>query len=194
MKVYISGPITGFLKDEVITAFSSAETKLKEKGCIPVNPLNNGLPWNSSWEDHMKRDIQLLLDCDAIYLLDNYKQSKGALLELHIAEELGLTIMSENIFDSDTSLEDIIELPSRTLKNECTPYKNIQKRADFLANFKDGWALFNSNALFRSITTLVMNGVSEYDLMLELIFMIDGKGKPNFPLFKSHNPTHNETE
>ena len=95
MKVYISGPITGFLKDEVITSFSSAETELKAKGHIPVNPLNNGLPWNSSWEDHMKRDIQLLLDCNAIYLLPNFRQSKGAMLELHIAKELGMYVMNE---------------------------------------------------------------------------------------------------
>lgn len=95
MKVYISGPITGFLKDEVITSFSCAETELKAKGHIPVNPLKNGLPWASSWEDHMKRDIQLLLDCDAIYLLPYYKHSKGALLELHIAKQLGMHVMNE---------------------------------------------------------------------------------------------------
>lgn len=121
MKVYISGPITGFLKDEVITSFSCVETKLKEQGHAPINPLNNGLPWDSSWEYHMKRDIQLLLDCNAIYLLPNYKQSKGAMLELHIAKELGMHVMNEELKEY-CLVDAIIEELSRTLEQSFVDY------------------------------------------------------------------------
>ena len=82
-------------------------------------------------------------------------------------------------------------------RTEPSPYANIQRRADFLDNFKDGWALFNSNALFRTIAMLVMNGASEYDLMLELIFMIDGHTAPDtshLKPFHKQKPTNNETE
>ena len=117
----------------------------------------------------------------------------------------------ETIYHAEKHLDAIIEEPSRTLEQsfidyirknhavqqDVIPYANIQRRADFLDNFKDGWGLFNSNALFRTITMLVMNGASEYDLMLELIFMIDGHTIPGTSHLKpSHKqkPTDNETE
>jgi hypothetical protein len=41
----------------------------------------------------MKEDIKAMCDCDAIYLLKNYTDSKGALLELAIAKELKLEVI-----------------------------------------------------------------------------------------------------
>lgn len=91
----------------------------------------------------------------------------------------------------ESIVDSIIEEPSRTLNNSrqkpAIPYEKIQHRADFLHNFKDGWTLYNSNALFRTITMLVMNGASVYDLMLELIFMIDGHTTPETSHLKYHD-------
>jgi hypothetical protein len=47
----------------------------------------------------MKLAIKNMLDCDEIYMLKNYTSSKGALLELAIAKELGIKIKYE-IYDS----------------------------------------------------------------------------------------------
>lgn len=76
MKVYISGPITGLQYEEVEKAFNEAEIRLKEHGYEVVNPLNNGLPRESTWKEHMRADLKLLLDCDAIYLLKAIKTQK----------------------------------------------------------------------------------------------------------------------
>lgn len=138
------------------------------------------------------------------------------MLELSIATALQMTVINHSDDDShaislaEKHLNDTIEEPSRTLEqsfvnyiryhaaqHDATPYAKIQRRADFLDNFKYGWALFNSNALFRTIVMLVMNGASEYDLMLELIFMIDGHTTPDtshLKPFHKQKPTDNETK
>lgn len=95
MNVYISGRITGLSFDEVEQMFDKAEKRLTDTGFTPVNPLKNGLSRSSTWEEHMKRDIAMLLECDAIYILSNWKESRGAALERHIAKELGLMIIEQ---------------------------------------------------------------------------------------------------
>lgn len=93
MRVYISGPITGLPYEEVEKAFNEAETRLKEQGYEVVNPLNNGLPRESTWNDHMRADLKLLLDCDAIYMLDGWTNSKGAEIEFNLAFDLRINII-----------------------------------------------------------------------------------------------------
>lgn len=95
MKVYISGQITGLLVAEYTGNFNRAETELKAKGYKVVNPIRNGLPCGAHWNEQMKADIRLLLDCDAIYLLANWERSIGATLERDIAKGVGLKVMYE---------------------------------------------------------------------------------------------------
>ena len=93
MKVYISGPISGLPYEEVEKAFNDAEIRLKDKGHEVVNPLNNGLPRESTWNEHMRADLKLLLDCDAIYMLDGWTNSKGAEIEYDLAIDLGFKLI-----------------------------------------------------------------------------------------------------
>lgn len=88
MKVYISGPISGLPYEEVEKAFNEAEVMLQEKGYEVLNPLNNGLPRESTWREHMRADLKLLLDCDAIYMLNGWEYSRGASLEYDLAIDL----------------------------------------------------------------------------------------------------------
>ena len=39
---------------------------------------------------HIKRDVEALLECDAIYMLPGWKNSKGAVAEVAVADWLGL--------------------------------------------------------------------------------------------------------
>ncbi len=93
LKVYISGPISGLTVDLAKRTFDQQEELLISAGFIVVNPMNNGLDYASSWGEHMRRDIEMLLDCDAIYMLPNWQQSKGARLEYIIAMQLGFAII-----------------------------------------------------------------------------------------------------
>jgi hypothetical protein len=92
-KIYISGAITGLPFDEVQTKFAAAEKKLTARGYEVVNPLKNGLPINAPLKIHIVIDIVLLIGCDAIYLLPDWSQSKGATLEKNIAELTGKKII-----------------------------------------------------------------------------------------------------
>ena len=81
MKLYISGRISGRPTKLAQAEFGEAEAKIRKFGLIPVNPMNNGLPADTEWEDQMGQDIAMLLRCDAIYMLPGWQQSEGATLE-----------------------------------------------------------------------------------------------------------------
>ena len=96
--VYISGAITGLPKAKYEKAFEEAETLLEEKGFIAINPLKINRhedTRNWTWEDFMKADIAVLLKCRYIYLLPNWKKSKGAKLERLIAKTLDILCLND---------------------------------------------------------------------------------------------------
>ena len=90
MKVYLSGPITGIQKEVVTTLFSSAEDRVRNFGDTPVNPLSNGLPYESPWEEHLHADLNMLKDCDYIFMLYGWENSNGAIIEYLYACSLGI--------------------------------------------------------------------------------------------------------
>lgn len=108
MRVYISGKITGLNYSKVEGYFSGAEAFLLSMGHEPINPLNNGLLRTSTWERHMVKDIELLMTCEAIFLLGNWVFSKGARIEKYIADEMGLKVMYQTgDFTTDSRILDV---------------------------------------------------------------------------------------
>jgi len=105
MKIYIAGPMTG-IKDWNFPAFFEAEKQLKELGYEVINPAHNdgetleealasaGTPErpNNSWGYYMRRDLPSVLNVDAICVLPDWQRSKGARLEVQVAQALGLPI------------------------------------------------------------------------------------------------------
>jgi hypothetical protein len=89
-KVYISGAIAHRDFEERKAAFKAAADYLRSMGYSPVNPFENGLPQPGDWRQHMKVDIGLLLQCQCIYMLDGWWESKGAKLELDVASSCGI--------------------------------------------------------------------------------------------------------
>lgn len=90
-KVYISGRITENANYK--TDFEVAETVLKNAGYEPINPAKEHLPDGATWVDYMRHDIQLLCDCDAIYMLAGWRKSEGAKIEHKLAQDLGIEII-----------------------------------------------------------------------------------------------------
>lgn len=95
MKVYISGKISGTDLTETRKRFAAVAKELQEQGHTTINPFENGLSENDSWENHIVRGIADLLHCKAIYMLRDWEESKGARIEQAIALELELLIMYE---------------------------------------------------------------------------------------------------
>lgn len=95
MKIYISGKISGTDLTETRKRFAAVAKATKILGYEPVNPLENGLSEHDSWEAHMLKDIIDLLQCNAIYMLQGWEDSKGARIEHYIATKIGMPIMYE---------------------------------------------------------------------------------------------------
>jgi len=89
-RVYISGKITG-MEEEAVGIFEKTENLLKENfGVDTINPMKLNHDHDKSWESYMRVCIKALCDCDAIYIMPNYTQSRGALMEIAIAKDLGI--------------------------------------------------------------------------------------------------------
>ena len=93
MRTYISGKITGLDIEEAKKNFKEAEEQLINIDLTPVNPMEI-VPENKDfkWEDYMLADIKELFKCEAIFMLSNWRESKGARVERAIAYEMELTI------------------------------------------------------------------------------------------------------
>lgn len=95
--VYISGPISGYNINDRIKAFDEVERKLLDKGFSVINPLcENGYDSNKSYGQYMRDDLKLLLDCDAIYLMQEWDKSKGCRTEYLVALTCGIEIIENN--------------------------------------------------------------------------------------------------
>lgn len=97
-KIYISGPISGHDIEERRAAFGRAAEMLKNLGYLPISPMNNGLPDDSTREEHMRVDLALLMTCEYIYQMRGWTDSKGAVLETLVARQLGIEVLANEDF------------------------------------------------------------------------------------------------
>lgn len=89
MKLYLAGPMTG-IKDLNFPAFHAAAAQLRALGHEVVNPAEVNSDTTMAWADCMRLDIAELVKCQGIALMPGWGKSKGAKLEQHIAEQLGM--------------------------------------------------------------------------------------------------------
>ena len=105
MKVYISGQITSLKHDQYRKAFAAAAKFLEKEGHEAVDPSKLGKPEQRSWHYYMKKAIPQLCECDAIYMLKGWGNSKGAQLEMTIAKGLDMPIFYAS--EEQNALEDL---------------------------------------------------------------------------------------
>ena len=104
--VYIAGPMRG-IKYYNFPAFDMAESDLTAKGYNVINPADldrltgfdamdlpadydwDSIPEGFSFDDCVTRDLKAVRECDIIYMLHGWEESKGAQAELALAEWLG---------------------------------------------------------------------------------------------------------
>lgn len=92
--VYIAGKVTGLDYETTRKKFNEAQKGLEKRGLYVLNPMEI-VHKSASWEQAMRICIFTLTQADFIYTLPDYKDSKGALLEVVLAENLGIINFGE---------------------------------------------------------------------------------------------------
>ena len=126
MKIYISGKISGLDIDHAKAVFEHGEhnarrffgkfvtsdifteranesgNKTKATFCNDylietINPMKKVSEGEGlTYDDYMREDIKLLMDCAGIWMIRGWKESKGAVIEHDLAKALHLAIGYEN--------------------------------------------------------------------------------------------------
>ena len=100
-KVYISGAISGVEYSTCKEKFEKSELeirKLKVKEGykpIPINPLELLHSRDKSWKSYLREDLKWLKKCDAIYMQKDWRDSRGATLELWFAKRYNKVVYFE---------------------------------------------------------------------------------------------------
>lgn len=89
--VYIAGPMSS-LPEFNFPAFHAKAAELRGQGIEVRNPADNGGSTDKPWEYYMRLGLRQLLQCDEIHLLPGWRDSRGAKIELFVAEALGMTV------------------------------------------------------------------------------------------------------
>lgn len=107
-KVYLSGRMSGLEEEEFKAIFKEAEDELIEMGYEVINPCEIDYT-TEDYAGQLLIALGELAKCDAIYLLENWKESNGARCEYWFAKGMGLEIMSYEK-DKDKEVQELKSL------------------------------------------------------------------------------------
>jgi len=102
LKIYIAGKVSngGEVTPEEwqihFNKFCRAESMLQELGFETVNPMRLVSQHVKNWAEAMKICIPKMCECDAIHLLPDWNQSRGAEIEYSISNKLGFVLVDDN--------------------------------------------------------------------------------------------------
>lgn len=103
-QLYISGPMTGYVEFN-FPAFESAAEKLRGTGYAVTSPheFGEGDP-TQTWADYLRVDlIAMLQHCSAVAVLPGWEESRGASLEVYVAEKLGMRVQPIDVWVAEAA-------------------------------------------------------------------------------------------
>lgn len=96
IRLYISGPMSGY-EDFNFPAFNNLAADIRDNFNYVevVNPVDiskavQELNPNALYEDYLREDFRELIDCDAVFLLEGWKDSGGCRKEVAVANALAI--------------------------------------------------------------------------------------------------------
>lgn len=102
MKLYLSGPMTGRPNFNYDT-FNEVAEELRQRFHQVINPAeiefpDPGLNKNSTetWAHYLSHAIRVMLDCSIIVLLPEWETSRGAVVEVNLAD-----VLNYHVFELD---------------------------------------------------------------------------------------------
>lgn len=106
-KCYIAGKVTGLPEGTYQKLFRKAEITVAILGYEPVNPVVLPHADDKSWLSYMREAMTAMLGCEVLFALLNWRESKGAVIEVNLAAELGMKV----IFEEDLKLKPMTTNP-----------------------------------------------------------------------------------
>lgn len=94
-KVYISIPISGKDINQVKLYLDLVKNGIKSSGSDSITPFDVSPDSNASYAEHMGKDIQDLLECDAVFFCRGWQNSKGCQAEFEVAKIYGKQMIFE---------------------------------------------------------------------------------------------------
>jgi hypothetical protein len=110
-RIYISGPMSD-ISDLNRKAFEDMASRLRGLNFLPLIPHDNGLPITATYNAHLVRDIEIMLTCDAVVVLEGWQHSKGASIEAFTADQMGIKVF----FEGKTHEQELIDWNHSTHK------------------------------------------------------------------------------
>lgn len=96
-RIYIAGKVTGEEREVCWPKFQKVKFNLEALGYEVINPLEVVCADETCWDTAMKKCIAALMTCDMIYLLSDWRESKGAKIEHKLAKSLNIEILNKPI-------------------------------------------------------------------------------------------------
>lgn len=100
--VYVSGRISASTPEEIednIRLGMKKGAELAKEGFAPIVPHGNSYGWNRhgsfDWREYMRVDLELVKRSDSVYMMSNWRESKGARIEERFARLLGKRVVYE---------------------------------------------------------------------------------------------------
>lgn len=99
-RYYLAGPMTG-IEGHNFRSFDKFAKELRERGYEVVSPAEiartlPGEPGDLPYTEYVRADLRELLNCTDLVLLPGWRGSRGAMMELNIAEFLHMKVWSIN--------------------------------------------------------------------------------------------------
>ncbi len=92
-RCYIAGKVTGLPEAIYKANFRKAEIAVTILGYEPVNPVELPHDHDKTWRNYMREALQIMLQCDMLYVLPGWEDSRGALIEVQLARDLDIPII-----------------------------------------------------------------------------------------------------
>lgn len=105
MKVYIAGKITGLEEACVFKKFNESKCQLKKQGCIAMSPAVLASNAGFGHSDYMHVCFAMIDVCDAVYMQKDWRESKGARMELQYARKCKKRILYEDESTRENSVQ-----------------------------------------------------------------------------------------
>lgn len=89
--LYVAGPMTG-IPEYNYPAFDSAAAQLVSAGYACLNPARRGVVEGWEWSDYLRMALRDVTQATGVALLGGWETSRGALLEIHVANALDMRV------------------------------------------------------------------------------------------------------